>query len=165
MLKLPSILRHPALCGLAILMSACAGPAPQQETSAAMNSAEKKAFTALMTVVYPVDDLQKGKDWYQQALGKPPYFDETFYVGFNVAGYELGLLPREGGSRRQEAGSTAYWGTEDIEATVKRLVGIGAAVEQAVEDVGDGIKVATLRDPFGNYLGIIENPHFPNTAE
>ncbi len=153
-----------ALVGPILLIAACATPAPQQETSPAMNS-PKKEFTALMTVVYPVDDLEKGKDWYQLALGKPPYFDEPFYVGFNVEGYELGLLPREGDSDRQEAGATAYWGTEDIDATVKRLVSIGAAVEKAAEDVGDGVKVATLRDPFGNYLGVIENPHFPNTAE
>jgi hypothetical protein len=26
--------------------------------------------------------------------------------------------------------------------------------------VGGGIKVATVTDPFGNLLGIIENPHF-----
>ena len=49
----------------------------------------------LRTVVYHVDDINKAKEWYAQVLGFKPYFDEPFYVGFNVNGYELGLHPAE----------------------------------------------------------------------
>ena len=50
-------------------------------------------FLGLRTVIYPSPDLATAKAWYTQALGQDPYFDEPFYVGFNVGGYELGLDP------------------------------------------------------------------------
>jgi predicted enzyme related to lactoylglutathione lyase len=90
-------------------------------------------------------------------LDKAPYFDQPFYVGFEVGGFELGLVPD---GVPGSAGATAYWGTPDARAEVARLEGLGATVESPVEDVGDGIKVVTIRDPYGNLFGIIENPHF-----
>ena len=50
-------------------------------------------FLGLRTVVYKVSDLGRAKAWYTKVLGIEPYFDEPFYVGFNVGGYELGLDP------------------------------------------------------------------------
>jgi len=111
----------------------------------------------LRTVIYPVTELEAAKAWYQQVLGVAPYFDQPFYVGFEVGGFELGLVPDgEPGS----AGATAYWGTADAAAELARLVGLGAAVETPVEDVGGGIRTAVVRDPDGNLFGVIENPHF-----
>lgn len=117
-------------------------------------------FLGLRTAVYHVDDIEKGKQWYTSILGFPPYFDEPFYVGFNVAGYELGLQPREGAVSALPTHATAYWGVESCETALQELLAKGATPNEDVQDVGDGIKVATVRDPFGNILGLIENPHF-----
>ena len=115
-------------------------------------------FLGLRTVVYYVDDIEKAKNWYSTVLNQKPYFDEPFYVGFNVGGYELGLHPEE--DRAKGLGHAAYWGVDDAESALKRLLERGASEHEAVQDVGGGIKVATVKDPFGNVLGIIENPHF-----
>lgn len=113
----------------------------------------------LRTVVYHTDDLAVAKAWYANVLGFAPYFDEPFYVGFNVSGYELGLHPDE--SKATRGGSTfAYWGVEDIEAAHKRLLELGAAPHEDIQDVGERIRVASVIDPFGNIFGVIENPHF-----
>lgn len=111
----------------------------------------------LRTVIYPVPDLAKGRDWYSQILGQNPYFDEPYYVGFSVGGFELGLLPDGVPS---SDGPLAYWGVGDIVAEVQRLTQLGATIHESVKDVGGGIKVATVSDPFGNLFGVIENPHF-----
>jgi predicted enzyme related to lactoylglutathione lyase len=111
----------------------------------------------LRTVIYPVTALTEARDWYARVLDKPPYFDQPFYVGFEVGGFELGLVPD---GQPGSAGATAYWGTADASAELARLLGLGAAVDAEVTDVGGGIKVATVRDPYGNLFGIIENPHF-----
>jgi predicted enzyme related to lactoylglutathione lyase len=111
----------------------------------------------LRTVVYPVTALTEARDWYARVLEKAPYFDQPFYVGFAVGGFELGLVPD---GQPGSSGATAYWGTADVAAEVARLAALGAALESDVQDVGDGIKVATIRDPYGNLFGIIENPHF-----
>ena len=117
-------------------------------------------FLGLRTAIYHVDDVAKAKDWYASILGFEPYFDEPFYVGFNVGGYELGLHPGGGDSAGKAEGAVAYWGVESAEAAMKRLLGLGATKHEDVQDVGGGIKVATVKDPFGNTFGIIENPHF-----
>ena len=98
----------------------------------------------LRTVVYKVADLAAAKAWYARVFDIAPYFDEPFYVGFNVGGYELGLDPD----------------TSDLAAVLERAAGRGAAVAEPLQDVGGGIKVAALRDPFGNLVGLIENPSF-----
>ncbi len=114
----------------------------------------------LRTVIYGVSDINQAKDWYTKALGGTPYYDQPYYVGFNVGGYELGLNPSVKNVSPQSEGVVAYWGVEDIEAEVERLVAIGAKEHSAVADVGEGIKVASVLDPFGNIIGLIYNPHF-----
>ncbi|MBD8532195.1 MULTISPECIES: VOC family protein [unclassified Massilia] len=111
----------------------------------------------LRTVIYPVTKLPEATEWYRQVLGKAPYFEQPFYVGFEVGGFELGLIPD---GVPGSAGATAYWGTEDAAAELARLEALGATVDAALADVGEGIRVATVRDPDGNLFGIIENPHF-----
>lgn len=116
-------------------------------------------FLGLRTVIYHVDDLHKAKEWYIRVLDCQPYFDQPFYVGFNVGGYELGLSPDL--SKSKPGGSTfAYWGVENAHETHQRLLELGAKPHTEVQDVGDGILVATVTDPWENVLGIIENPHF-----
>lgn len=116
-------------------------------------------FQGLRTVIYKVDDLEKAKAWFTKAAGKKPYFDQPFYVGFNVGGFELGLDPDLKGKVRPGS-DVAYWGVADAKKAVKKLVEMGATVVVDVKDVGEGIKVATLASPFGHHIGIIENPHF-----
>ncbi len=116
----------------------------------------------LRTAIYPVDDLSRAKAWYAEAFGKAPYYDEAPYVGFNIEGFELGLIA-VGPAGTGGAGVVAYWGVEDIEDEITRLTDLGATEHTPVQDVGDGVLVATVLDPFGNPLGLIRNPHFPNT--
>ncbi|HTR98003.1 MAG TPA: VOC family protein [Candidatus Acidoferrales bacterium] len=122
-------------------------------------------FKALMTAIYPTTDLARAKSWYAEAFGVKPYFDEPFYVGFDIAGYELGLLPgepplHEAGNR----GVVAYWGVDDAATAHARLLALGARPLSPVQDVGGGIKVAIVTDPDGNALGVIENPGFGKSA-
>ena len=113
----------------------------------------------LRTVVYHVEDLARAKRWYADALGCAPYFDEPFYVGFNVGGYELGLDPDTSGVTRGSH-AVAYWGVADARAAYAQLLELGATAHTEPNEVGGGIIVAAVTDPFGNALGIIENPHF-----
>src|SRR2546422_2923388 len=117
-------------------------------------------FLGIRTAIYHVGDINKAKEWYTSILGFGPYFDEPFYVGFNVGGYELGLQPDGGDSSGQAEGVVAYWGVDNAEAAIQRVLDLGATKHEDVQDVGGGIKVATVKDPFGNVFGVIENPHF-----
>jgi len=117
-------------------------------------------FHGLRTVIYHVGDLDRAKEWYGVVLGIRPYFDEPFYVGFDVGGFELGLQPDKPGAPRASNGVVAYWGVDDANAAFGRLLELGATGHSGVQDVGDGIRVATVLDPYGNMLGVIENPHF-----
>jgi predicted enzyme related to lactoylglutathione lyase len=115
----------------------------------------------LRTVKYPVADLEAAKAWFTEVFGQAPYFDQPFYVGFSIGGFELGLVPD---GVPGTAGSVVYWGVDDIAAEVARIVGLGATEHEKIQDVGEGIKVAELKDPFGNVLGLIENPQFDPAA-
>ena len=116
-------------------------------------------FQGLRTVIYHVDDLDKAKAWYAEVLGVTPYFDEPFYVGFNVGGFELGLDPDLKGVTKG-SNVVAYWGVKDIDVAYKRVLKLGAQQQTEVQEVGGGIRVGTVTDPFGNVVGIIENPNF-----
>jgi len=114
----------------------------------------------LQTVVYAAPDLKRAKEWYTEALGIAPYFDEDFYVGFNVGGYELALDPDRSVARPAGSGAMVYWGVDDVEGELNRLLSLGAKPHTPFQDVGGGIKVGSVLDPFGNALGLIFNPHF-----
>lgn len=111
----------------------------------------------LRTVIYPAPELDRAKAWYAQVLGKAAYFDQPYYVGFNVGGFELGLIPD---GKPGTTGPQALWGVASATEAFARLIELGATVLDPVTDVGEGIKVAAVQDPFGNRLGIIENPNF-----
>jgi predicted enzyme related to lactoylglutathione lyase len=111
----------------------------------------------LRTVIYPAPDLDRAKHWYASTLGAQPYFDEPFYVGFDIGGYELGLDPDPAAA---DSGPRTYWGVEDADAALSALLDRGAPAHTGVTDVGGGIRVASVLDPSGHILGIIENPHF-----
>ena len=107
-----------------------------------------------------VPDLEEGKSWYTEAFGVKPYFDEPFYVGFNIGGYELGLLPTEGGEGGKSESVLAYWGVEDINVQYSRMLRAGATEHEKPNNVGGDLMVASVKDPWGNIIGLIYNPYF-----
>ena len=108
-------------------------------------------FLGLRTAIYHAPDLTQAKLWYSKVLGIEPYFDQPFYVGFNVAGYELGLDP-DASSAAGSGGVVVYWGVRDVNEALKRLLALGAKERTNVQDVGEGIRVATVLDPPVTYL-------------
>ena len=118
-------------------------------------------FLGLRTAVYAAPQLAEARAWYVEALGIEPYFDKPFYVGFNVEGYELGLDP-DRAVATGDGGTACYWGVDDARAAYARLIELGATAASEPQEVGGGIIVASVRDPFGNLLVVIQNPNFPN---
>jgi len=119
-----------------------------------------KKILGLRTVIYQVNDIAGAKDWYSKAFKTNPYFDEPFYVGFNIGGYELGLQPTKESFENKQESVVAYWGVNDVEEEYKRLVEAGATENEAPQNVGGDIVVATLKDPWNNVIGLIYNPSF-----
>ncbi len=124
----------------------------------------RNKILGLRTVIYRVNDLDAAKKWYAEAFRTEPYFDEPFYVGFSIGGYELGLQPEETSSIVKTENVFAYWGVEEVEAEFTRFIALGATELEKPRDVGDGILVATVKDPWSNVLGLIYNPHFTLTS-
>lgn len=115
-------------------------------------------FLGLRTAKYSARDLAAAKAWYTEVLGIGPYFDEPYYVGFNVKGYELGITPDDHAEVTRPESGIAYWGVPDARAAWERLLGLGAVAYEPVED--HGVLIGAVRDPFGNIFGIIEHPGF-----
>ena len=120
----------------------------------------KNKILGLRTVAYLVDDLNAAKDWYSKAFGVSPYFDESFYVGFNIGGYELGLMPDQKSASEKSGGVYAYWGVEKIEDAFSRFLDLGAEAHENPQNVGGELMVASVKDPWGNIVGLIYNPYF-----
>ena len=116
-------------------------------------------FLGLRTCIYRVPDLAEAVKWYEKAFSTAPYFNEPFYAGFNISGYELGLQPAESG---EKTGDTVliYWGVNDIVAAVEMLASLGATKHEEPQNVGGDIIVASVKDPWGNIIGLIRNPGF-----
>lgn len=113
----------------------------------------------LRTVAYKVKDLKKATEWYTKAFEKEPYFDKLFYVGFNIGGYELGLLPQEEENIKTDNILT-YWGVDDIQHSFQHFLDCGAIVHEKPNNVGGELMVASVEDPWGNVIGLIYNPYF-----
>jgi catechol 2,3-dioxygenase-like lactoylglutathione lyase family enzyme len=109
----------------------------------------------LRTVIYPANDLDAARAWWTGFLGIDPYFVEPFYVGFQVAGYELGLLP----DANVEEGAQVYWGVDDVQAAVDEALTAGASPHTEPSDVGGGIMTALVTNPDGGIVGFIFNPN------
>jgi predicted enzyme related to lactoylglutathione lyase len=144
------------LAGRVDVLAATAAPGHGQGAAK-----EHAMFLGLRTAKYEVADMAKAKEWYSKVLGVQPYFDEpAYYVGYNVGGYDLGLVPATKAETKRAAAGVAYWGVADAHAAYKRLIELGATPVEEVQDVGGGMLVGEVRDPFGNVLGIIYNPQF-----
>jgi predicted enzyme related to lactoylglutathione lyase len=111
-------------------------------------------FQKLRTVIYHVTDLEKAKEWYTSLTGEQPYFDEPFYVGFDINGCELGLDPDM--EHIQEGNQTiAYWSVNNIEEAFTHALELEAKIIQPVTNVGGTVETAIVEDPFGNHIGLI----------
>lgn len=114
----------------------------------------------LRTCAYKVTDLDMAKKWYADAFGVKPYFDEPFYVGFNIGGYELGLLPSEEKAPEGAENILTYWGVENVQEVFDAFLKLGAEPHEEPHSVGEPLVVASVRDPWGNVIGFIYNPVF-----
>ena len=112
-------------------------------------------FKKLRTVIYHVNDIKAAKEWYTRATGLKPYFDEEFYVGFDINGYELGLDPEMTGVSPGNQ-TVSYWAVDDTEKAGNHLLAIGGKLIQPKTNVGGTICVSVIEDPFGNHIGLIE---------
>ena len=113
------------------------------------------ATQGIKTVLHPVSDLAAAKAVYTALLGIPPQHDSSHYVGFDTAGQHIGLVP--GGGSQGMASPVAYWHVPDIEAKLAEVTAAGATVKEPTHDVGGGRLVATVTDPDGNVLGLLQD--------
>jgi predicted enzyme related to lactoylglutathione lyase len=110
----------------------------------------------IKTVLHPVSDLTKSKAVYTALLGTPPQHDADYYVGYDVEGQHIGLVP--GGGPQGMTSPVAYWQVPDIEAKLAEVTAAGATVKDAPRDVGGGRLAASVADPDGNVLGLLQDP-------
>jgi predicted enzyme related to lactoylglutathione lyase len=113
------------------------------------------ATEGIKTVLFPVSDIEKSKAVYAALLGEAPQTDGSYYVGFEAAGQQIGLLP--GGGPQGLAAPLPNWHVADLEAKLAELTAAGATVKEAPKEVGGGRRVATVTDPDGNVLGLIQD--------
>ena len=114
----------------------------------------------LRTAIYKVSDIDAAKEWYAKAFETLPYFDQPFYVGFNIGGFELGLQPEDEPVTDNKETVVAYWGVNDVQEEYDRFIGSGATEHEKPTEVGGDIIVASVKDPWANIIGLIYNPHF-----
>jgi predicted enzyme related to lactoylglutathione lyase len=107
-------------------------------------------------VIYPVSDHAQAKTLYRTLLGVEPYVDEAYYVGFRVVDQEIGLDPH--GHRKGMTGPVGYWHVNDIHTSLQLLLDAGAQTQQAVQDVGGGKLIASVKDADGNITGLLQSP-------
>jgi predicted enzyme related to lactoylglutathione lyase len=115
----------------------------------------KTSTQGIKTVLHPVSDLEAAKTLYTALLGVQPTADSPYYVGFDAAGQHIGLVPN--GGPQGMTSPVAYWEVSDIEAKLAELTAAGATLKEAAHDVGGGRQVATVTDPDGNVLGLLQD--------
>jgi predicted enzyme related to lactoylglutathione lyase len=128
---------------------------------------DTQTLRGLTTVSFWTDDLAAAKKWYAELLGIEPYFERPGYIEFRLGDYhhELGLIDSRyapDGSATTPAGAVVYWHVDDVTATFKKLLSMGAKEYEAPTERGEGFITASVVDPFGNILGIMYNQHYLN---
>lgn len=148
------------LIGVLILLTQLVYSQEKAEPNQIENIMKKTSILGLRTTIYKVNDIKKARDWYAKAFETEAYFDEPYYVGFNIGGYELGLQPEEGAKGEKIESIVSYWGVEKIQEVYDRLISVGATENEKPYNTGGEMMTATLKDPFGNVIGLIYNPYF-----
>jgi predicted enzyme related to lactoylglutathione lyase len=113
------------------------------------------ATEGVKTILHPVSDLAAAKAVYTALLGISPQADAPYYVGYEAAGQQIGLVP--GGGPQGMTSPVAFWHVADIEAKLAEVTAAGATLKEPVRDVGGGRLVATFTDPDGNVLGLVQD--------
>ena len=121
----------------------------------------KNKILGLRTTIYkvPTAELQKAKEWYAKVFRTEPYFDEPYYVGYNIGGYELGVQPEDFESPKTP-NVACFWGVQNIQDQFDFFIKNGATIDEEPMNVGGEIMVATVKDPWNNLIGFIYNPDF-----
>lgn len=130
-------------------------------------------FRGFATISFYADDLTAARDWYTELLGVPPYYAYPAppaapgYIEFRIGddGDELGFIDRRyapAGASGAPGGAVMHWHVDDLAATVEKLLAMGATEYQPITHHGDGsgFRTASVVDPFGNVLGVMNNPHY-----
>jgi len=113
------------------------------------------SIQGFQTLLHPVSDLTAAKAVYTALLGVAPQADAPYYVGYDVAGQHIGLVPS---ADVKAAGSpVSYWHVSDLDAKLAEVVAAGASVKEPAHEVGPGRRVATFTDPDGNVLGLLQD--------
>ncbi len=111
-------------------------------------------------------DHEAAKAWYTEFLGVEPYFQRPGYVEFRIGDYqhELGIIDSKYAPQLNfkagPAGAITYWHVDDLQATLERLISLGAKELEGIKERGEGFVTASVVDPFGNILGIMYNKHY-----
>jgi len=129
------------------------------QAAAEEDQVEKSIMLGLRTVAYEVKDMDAAVEWYTKAFGIVPYVETPQYVGFSIRGFELGLIPETDLSSKGN-NVLAYWGVDDVDGAYDRLIELGATAISPITEVGGGIRLGSVKDPYGNLIGIIYNPIF-----
>ena len=142
---------------LALFRSAVLAASPQSKPKCLVSSRRSSFMNQRIEVtVYPVSDLARAKTLYRTLLGVDPYADQAYYVGFRVGDQEIGLDPH--GHSKGITGPVVYVSVADIQSSLNQLVEAGAQELQAVQDVGGGRLIASVKDADGNNIGLLQNP-------
>lgn len=136
--------------------AAAATPVPTPAPAPKPSPPSGPVLRGFRSVIYQVPDLPRAKAFYGALLGRAPYFDQPFYVGFDLDGIELGLDPDTSRIASGPGGAIAYWRVDDLHDTWEHSIGHGAEPIEPPHNVGEGTDVAIVADPFGNYVGLIQ---------
>ncbi|WP_026414175.1 VOC family protein [Actinomadura oligospora] len=113
-------------------------------------------MTGVKTIIYSVSDVPAAKARLDLLLGVEPYSDEPYYVGYKVGGQDIGVTPKRGDAA--VSGPVCFFEVDDITKAVQELTDSGASVVEDIRDVGNGRRIATLKDPDGNPIGVLQDP-------
>jgi predicted enzyme related to lactoylglutathione lyase len=111
----------------------------------------------LKTIIYPVGDMAKAQEWYEKAFQVKPYFTADCYVGFFIGNYEIGIEPLDQ-KKSIELSQKVYWQVKELRNILEHFVTLGAQIKDEPMDIGEGIFMASVLDPWGNFLGFVEHP-------
>ncbi len=148
---------------LIILISLCnlhPGFAKDVDASKTEVPMKKNTILGLHTTIYKMGNLEMAKQWYAKAFKVTSYFDKSFYLGFNIGGYELGLQPEEPMVIEKAESVVSYWGVQNISEVYDHFIEQSELENEKPYNVGGGLMTATVIDPFGNIIGLIYNPYF-----
>ena len=123
------------------------------------------------TISYWADDVPAAVSWFAEFLGVEPYFSRPgpdgrqAYAEFRIGDSldELGIIDsqwRPPSASTEPGGAVMHWHVDDIEATLERLLSMGAKEYLPITPREEGFVTAAVVDPFGNVLGVMYNPHY-----